>query len=208
MNKDNRTRAINKFIKHNHKFHLESAAIGHQKGRMEYGVVDKHYLTDGACLVYTSEDLHECLQSENHCETVMERFLKEKDKSDNIGTKHTIDFNKLIADAKKLGFKDTFKQQEDEWSDNKYAHVVCFDDACYRLRLINKAFQCINDGKVATLTQVKRPMGTKGKYTKALHVQTDIGECYLLNFVRNMDTEIPLREDFKNVYDLLDYEVI
>ena len=207
MNKTNRSKAVEKFIKHNHKFHLMSADKEYQRKRFEYGVIDNCYITDNACLVKTSEDLSNQLQSEKHGKDVMERLLKGKDANDNVGMKYKIDFNRLINDAKENGFKDTFKQQKEESSYDKLSHVVYIDGACYYLRLINKAFQCINDGKISTLTQVKRPYGTKGNYTKALHIETSVGECYLLNFTRTMETGTPLKDDFENLYNLLDYVI-
>ena len=210
MNKTNRNKAVEKFIKHNHKFHLRNIPNEYNKGDMKYGVFNNCYLTDGCCVVKTSEDLSSHLQSENDGEYVLNTLnnaLNERKRKDNIGNTYKIDINKLINDAKLNGFKDTFKQQQEENSNFRKSHVVHLNGSCFYFRLLHKAFQCINDGQISTITEVKRPYGTEGKYTNSLYIQTSIGECFLLNFYRPDNMVISLEDDFNHVYNLLDYVI-
>ena len=209
MNKTNRNKAVEKFIKHNHKFHLRNLP-NEQKGNMRYGVFNNNYLTDGCCVVKTSEDLSEHLQSKNDSEHILNTLntaLNERKRNDNIGNTYMIDINKLINDAKSNGFKDTFKQQQEENSNFRKSHVIHLNGSCFYFRLLHKAFQCINDGEISMITEVKRPYGTEGKYSKSLYLQTGIGECFLLNFYRPDNMEISLEDDFNHVYNLLDYVI-
>ena len=119
MNEKSRSKAIEKFIKHSRKYRL-GKNIDEYKSSMEYGVINGKYLTDMYCLVYTKEDLSSYAQSENECSYRLSNLLKERKNMDNIVKSYKVNLNKLFDDIKQDGFKDTFKQENEEKILSKY----------------------------------------------------------------------------------------
>jgi hypothetical protein len=83
------------------------------------------------------------------------------------GEERIVDFNKVIAEAKSKGYK----LKKSESFSNEY--LFHYDDAYFRMALIDSAYGIINDGGEATVYHVggsKRPMVIKN----------DIGVCVIM----------------------------
>lgn len=84
------------------------------------------------------------------------------------GVKKKIDFNRVIAEAKKLGYK---LNKTEVGAGFKY--LMCYDGTYYKVGLIDISYGIINDGEIA-LTH--HPDGEKMPLT----IQTKLGFCMIM----------------------------
>lgn len=96
------------------------------------------------------------------------------------GEERKIDFNAIIAEAKSKGYK--LKKSEVEQG-NSFKYVFHYDDAYFKVGLLDCTYSIINDGKKAS---VLHPEGYNKKNSPII-IKNDIGICLILPF--NYDSE-------------------
>lgn len=85
------------------------------------------------------------------------------------GTERKVDFNKVFALAKSMGYK--LKKSEVGFD---YKYLIRYDGAYFKVGLIESTYGIINDGEAATVYHVD------GDYTKPLVIRNDIGVCLVM----------------------------
>ena len=95
------------------------------------------------------------------------------------GEEKEIDFNEIIAEAKSKGYK--LKKSEVEQG-NDFKYVFHYDNAYFKVGLLDSTYSIINDGEKAT---VWHP-GNRKEYSPII-IRNNIGVCVVLPF--NYDRE-------------------
>lgn len=90
------------------------------------------------------------------------------------GEENEIDFNKIIAEAKSKGYK--LKKSEVETGED-FKYVLHYDDAYYKIGLLDVTYSIINDGEKAT---VWHPGGRKK--ISPIIIKNNLGVCVVLPF--------------------------
>ena len=95
------------------------------------------------------------------------------------GEEKEIDFNTIIAEAKSKGYK--LKKSEVEQG-NDFKYIFHYDNAYFKVGLLDSTYSIINDGKKATVWH----LGNRKEYSPII-IKNDIGLCVVLPF--NYDRE-------------------
>ena len=104
---EKRLKAMEKYIKKSirNKSNITESSL-------EYGVIGGKYLCDACCFVTTNDDITSLPQSKNEIKNNLDKMLEYDKSMIEIDKTYNIDINKLIADIKANGFKDTIKQMK------------------------------------------------------------------------------------------------
>lgn len=191
--KEKRLKAMEKFIKKSVRWKTEIT-----ESSIEYGVIGGKYLCDGCCYITTSDDMTSLPQSKNEIKNKLDGALEYEKNLIEIDKTYNIDINKLIADIKADGFKDTIKQMNYEFDNTNEKYVVYINDTFIDYRLFYKAYMCIDNNDICIVSDIL-------DYKNPIYIKNDIGECVILpfnTFGRTNDTI----NSFK-CYNLLDYVV-
>lgn len=191
--KEKRLKAMEKFIKKSIRWKTEIT-----ESSIEYGVIGGKYLCDGCCFVTTSDDMTSLPQSKNEIKNKLDGVLEYDKNLIEIDKTYNIDINKLIADIKADGFKDTIKQLEYEEHHPNEKFVVYINDTFIDYRLFYKAYMCIDNNDICIVSDIS-------DYKNPIYIKNDIGECVILPFNTFGKTNDTINS-FK-CYNLLDYVV-
>lgn len=191
--KEKRLKAMEKYIKKSVRWKIKIT-----ESSIEYGVIGGKYLCDGYCFVTTSDDMASLPQSKNEIKNNLDNQLEYDKNLIEIDKTYNIDINKLIADIKADGFKDTIKQLEYEEHHLNEKFVVYINDTFIDYRLFYKAYTCIDNNDICIVSDIS-------DYKNPIYIKNDIGECVILPFNTFGKTEDTINE--YRCYNLLDYVV-
>lgn len=191
--KEKRLKAMEKFIKKSVRWKTEIT-----ESSLEYGVIGGKYLCDSYCFVTTNDDMASLPQSKNEIKNKLDGALEYDKNLIEIDKTYNIDINKLIADIKADGFKDTIKQLEYEKYHPSEKFVVYINDTFIDYRLFYKAYMCIDNNDICIVSDIL-------DYKNPIYIKNDIGECLILPFNTFGKTNDTIN-NFK-CYNLLDYVV-
>ena len=110
------------------------------------------------------------------------RLFRDPDKYVNVerkitfdGDKKEIDFNKIIAEAKSKGYK--LKKSEVDPASENFKYILHYDDAYFKIGLLDATYSIINDGKTATVWHPG-----KRKKSSPIIIKNSLGVCVVYPF--------------------------
>lgn len=103
------------------------------------------------------------------------------------GDERKVDFNKVLAEAKSLGYK---LKKSEIFANHSLFH---YDGSYFRMALVDITFGIIDDGEEATVYHVPNSI-------KPMYIKTSVGLAMVLPI--NRTTEDPERDEGKIIVEL------
>lgn len=173
-NAKSRYAAMKRFFRYNNKSAIEASKYPCKDVKVKNELYNS--FLDGYCFALTTESIGEMEAYDNSSGTYLNiDSLVNFDKAESV---ERIDFNKVFAKAKSLGYK----YSKLEFDAYKFQYVLKYKDSHYKISLLDKSYSVINDGELAEVYYI----GLKSP----LLIKTSIGIAGVMPFHTNNTKEV------------------